>query len=94
MYIHAFIYIPIDIDECLGKNKCTGTRICVNQPGNYRCECKVGYLKVVGKGRINCFGNQIIFNECTKYIAFVCFLLVLTLIRIIHVFIGHIRWCL
>ena len=64
--MHYFVYILIDIDECLGKNKCTGTRICVNQPGNYRCECKVGYLKVVGKGRINCFGNKIIFNECTN----------------------------
>ncbi|CAH0562249.1 unnamed protein product [Brassicogethes aeneus] len=47
-----------DIDEC-ESNPCDSTQECVNQPGSYTCNCKIGYTKdpVLGAACVD-------INEC------------------------------
>ena len=37
----------LDIDECsTGVHNCTQNQQCVNRPGDYECECVIGYESV------------------------------------------------
>ncbi|CAG2116609.1 unnamed protein product, partial [Medioppia subpectinata] len=55
-----------DIDECVeGTHECTGMQICRNRPGNYICECPLGYI-------LNQNRDCEDINECTRYGSTVC----------------------
>ena len=55
-----------DIDECLlGTHECTGMQICRNRPGNYICECPLGYI-------LNMNRDCEDINECTRFGSSVC----------------------
>ena len=50
-----------DIDECSGPNKCQ--QKCVNKPGNYSCDCHVGYR--LNNDSITCSGALTIpYHSC------------------------------
>ncbi|CAG2123599.1 unnamed protein product, partial [Medioppia subpectinata] len=49
-----------DIDECVeATHECTGMQICRNRPGNYICECPLGYI-------LNQNRDCEDINECTR----------------------------
>ena len=38
-------YCEVNIDECQGQNPCKGLEDCIDTPGSYVCQCKVGYQR-------------------------------------------------
>ena len=41
---YVFNMLLLDIDECTtGVHNCIQNQQCVNRPGNYVCECLIGY---------------------------------------------------
>lgn len=41
----CFLYFYLDIDECvIDRDACDANQICLNLPGAYRCDCKVGFI--------------------------------------------------
>lgn len=35
----------LDIDECsTNRNSCDSNQICINEPGSFRCNCKIGFV--------------------------------------------------
>lgn len=35
----------VDIDECTtNRNSCDSNQICINEPGSFRCNCKIGFV--------------------------------------------------
>lgn len=39
-----FLLSKLDIDECMvDKTACDSNQNCINTPGSFRCECKMGF---------------------------------------------------
>lgn len=40
----CFVHLKLDIDECtMDKTACDSNQNCINTPGSFRCECKIGF---------------------------------------------------
>ncbi|GIY96363.1 hypothetical protein CEXT_188041, partial [Caerostris extrusa] len=52
-----------DIDECKNVTACGSNTVCVNLPGSYRCDCKVGYEPLAPDADISSYGCKDI-DEC------------------------------
>ena len=57
-------HMLLDIDECsTGEHNCTHNQQCVNNPGDYQCECVSGYELLNG----NCEGNVQLMQLCVQF---------------------------
>ena len=57
---HVYIFVFSDVNECANPalNNCHQNADCLNTPGSYQCQCKVGYT---GNG-VQCVGEYIPMN--------------------------------
>ncbi len=43
LYVTTYLYVGIDVDECLMADICSANSICNNIEGSYFCMCESGY---------------------------------------------------